>query len=51
MMGYRDQQEARVPFMLILFETYETKEQALRREKQIKSWKGGEAFKKLLAGK
>ena len=49
--GLQRSTRGRVPFMLILFETYETKEQALRREKQIKSWKGGEAFKKLLAGK
>jgi putative endonuclease len=41
----------RIPFRVVLFEEYETKEEALKREKQIKSWKGGEAFKKLIAGK
>lgn len=41
----------RVPFRLVLFETYTTKEEAIRREKQIKSWKGGNAFKLLIAGK
>ena len=49
--GLQRSTKNRVPFMLIQFEPYETKEEALKREKQIKSWKGGEAFKKLLAGK
>jgi putative endonuclease len=40
----------RVPFKLILTEEYATREEALSREKQIKSWKGGEAFKQLLRG-
>jgi putative endonuclease len=40
----------RKPFKLILTETYETRPEALAREKQIKSWKGGEAFKQLLRG-
>jgi putative endonuclease len=40
----------RVPFKLVLTEEYPTREEALVREKQIKSWKGGEAFKKLLRG-
>ena len=38
----------RIPFQLIYFEEYQTKREALRREKQIKSYKGGEAFKNLL---
>ena len=41
----------RVPFRLILVEEYATKENALMREKQIKSWKGGNAFRKLISGK
>jgi len=41
----------RIPFELILFEEYGTKEEALKREKQIKGWKAGEAFKRLLLGK
>ena len=41
----------RIPFRLVLFEEYETKEEALKREKQIKSWKGGEPFKRLVYGK
>ena len=40
----------RIPFILILVEQFETREQALKREKQIKSWKGGNAFKMLIAG-
>ena len=41
----------RLPFVLILFELHSSKEEALKREKLIKSWKGGDAFKKLLTGK
>jgi putative endonuclease len=41
----------RIPFKLVLFEEYETKTAALKREKQIKRWKGGEAFKRLIEGK
>ena len=41
----------RIPFKLVLFEKYDSKEEALKREKQIKSWKGGESFKKMIAGK
>jgi putative endonuclease len=41
----------RIPFRLVLFEEYVSKAEALKREKQIKSWKGGEAFKRLVAGK
>lgn len=36
---------------LVLFETHPSKELALKREKQIKGWKGGEAFKRLVEGK
>jgi putative endonuclease len=38
----------RIPFELVYTETLETKTEALKREKQIKSYKGGEAFKRLL---
>jgi len=41
----------RIPFRLVLFEKFATKEEALKREKQIKSWKGGVAFQQLIAGK
>ena len=38
----------RRPFRLICFEELIDKKTALKREKQIKSYKGGEAFKKLV---
>ncbi len=38
----------RRPLELIYSEQYEDRITALRREKEIKSWKGGEMFKKLL---
>jgi len=41
----------RTPFRLVLFEEFATKEEALKREQQIKSWKGGVAFQQLIAGK
>ena len=38
----------RIPFELVYTENLEDKPAALRREKQIKSFKGGEAFKRLI---
>ena len=49
--GMQRSTQHRIPFRLILFETHESKEMALKREKQVKSWKGGDAFKSLIAGK
>ncbi|RYD98252.1 MAG: GIY-YIG nuclease family protein [Sphingobacteriales bacterium] len=40
----------RTPFVLDYSEQLNTKEDALIREKQIKSYKGGNAFHKLLNG-
>ena len=40
----------RIPFIIILVEQFETRHEALKREKQIKSWKGGNAFKALISG-
>jgi len=40
----------RIPFILVYTEEFQDKSQAEKREKQIKSYKGGEAFKKLLFG-
>jgi putative endonuclease len=40
----------RVPFRLVYSESFEDKPEAINREKQIKSYKGGEAFKKLIEG-
>lgn len=39
--GKQRSTKGRIPFILILSEQFKTREQALRREKQIKSWKGG----------
>lgn len=38
----------RGPFILVYREEYATKIEAVRREKQIKNYKGGEAFRRLL---
>ena len=40
----------RIPFIVVLIEQFENRKDALAREKQIKNWKGGEAFKKLING-
>ena len=37
------------PWDLVYEESFETRPEAVRREKQIKSYKGGEAFKKLIS--
>lgn len=37
------------PFVLIYSEVYNTRQEAYRREKEIKSYKGGNAFRKLLS--
>ena len=49
--GLQRSTKNRIPFEMILSEKYDTKEEALKREKQIKSWKGGLVFKKLIEGK
>jgi putative endonuclease len=38
----------RIPFIIVIVEMFSSREEALIREKQIKSWKGGNAFKKLV---
>jgi putative endonuclease len=38
----------RIPFILIYSETYSTRQEAEKREFQIKSYKGGRAFKQLI---
>ncbi|GAB1452460.1 hypothetical protein MASR2M47_25160 [Draconibacterium sp.] len=40
----------RVPFKLVYTEEFTSNTDALKREKQIKSYKGGEAFKRLISG-
>lgn len=37
------------PFEIVCIEEFVTKTEALKREKQIKRYKGGRAFKKLIA--
>jgi len=37
------------PWILVYSENYKTKTEAYKRELQIKSYKGGEAFKKLIS--
>ena len=49
--GLQRSTKNRTPLRLVLFEEYVSKEAALKREKQIKSWKGGHAFKTLISGK
>ena len=49
--GLQRSTKNRIPFKLILDEKYDSKSKALKREMQIKSWKGGSAFKKLIEGK
>ena|SRR3989338_6413476 len=39
----------RLPLEIVYYERYDNIEDAYRREKQIKSYRGGEAFKKLLS--
>ena len=38
----------RIPFELVYQEEYSDRKQAEKREREIKSYKGGEAFKRLL---
>ena len=47
--GLQRSTRKRIPFRLIHTEQLPDKTTALAREKQIKSYKGGEAFKKLIA--
>ena len=49
--GLQRSTKNRIPFRIVLFEEHESKDKALQRERQIKSWKGGEAFKRLISGK
>lgn len=40
----------RIPMKVAYYEEFNTKKEAKQREKQVKSWKGGNAFKNLLKG-
>jgi putative endonuclease len=49
--GLQRSTKSRIPFVLIFQETFSDKTSALKRENQIKNFKGGEAFKKLIEGR
>ena len=46
--GKQRSTKGRIPFIVVYSEELPDKGKALKRENQIKSYKGGEAFKKLL---
>jgi putative endonuclease len=48
--GKQHSTKHRIPFKIIHVEELENRTAALKREKQIKSWKGGNAFQKLVYG-
>jgi len=49
-LGYTKSLKNKGPFLLVYKECFETRKEAYKREKQIKSYKSGEAFKKLING-
>ena len=48
--GLQRSTKHRCPFKIVLIEAYTDRILALKREKEIKSWKGGIQFKKLIEG-
>ena len=48
--GLQRSTKGRTPFKLVYSEEFETRSEALKREKEIKSWKGGIKFQALLQG-
>ncbi|KKS85747.1 MAG: Excinuclease ABC C subunit domain protein [Parcubacteria group bacterium GW2011_GWA2_43_11] len=46
--GYNKSTKFRTPFVLLCTEIYNTQAEAYSREKQIKKYKGGNAFKKIV---
>jgi putative endonuclease len=48
--GKQRSTRSRIPFELVYSEMLPSKEAALKRENEIKSYKGGNAFRKLLSG-
>lgn len=46
--GLQRSTRTRIPFKLILAEIYGNRTAALKREKEIKSWKGGNKFRALI---
>ena len=47
-MGKQRSTKHRIPFVLVKYEEFSTRKEALARERQIKSWKGGNMFKDYL---
>jgi putative endonuclease len=47
--GKQRSTKSRIPFIIILIEEYGNRKEVLHREKQIKSWKCGRAFKELIS--
>jgi putative endonuclease len=48
--GLQRSTKHRRPFKIVLIEVYADRALALKKEKQIKSWKGGIQFRKLVEG-
>ena len=48
--GLQRSTRSRTPFKLVHVEEFTNREEALKREKQIKGYKGGNSFKKLIEG-
>ena len=48
--GMQRSTKSRIPFRLVMFEEYPDRSIALKREKEIKSWKGGNRFHDLIRG-
>jgi len=48
--GLQRSTKRKIPYKLIYFEEYSNKREALKREKQLKRFKCGNAFKKLIRG-
>jgi putative endonuclease len=48
--GLQRSTRSRIPFVIVYTEEFPDRIEALKREKQIKSYKGGAAFQKLLRG-
>ena len=47
--GNQRSTKSRIPFILIYTETYPNRSEAEKREREIKGYKGGGAFKKLIS--
>jgi putative endonuclease len=48
--GLQRSTKHRIPFEIVLIEEFPSRKEALKREKELKSWKGGIKFKQLIKG-